>query len=125
MPIDQPAPRVLTRPPASSLRRRFVVPALILASVLIVDALVGEKGYRQVNAVERERAALDAQIEQLRLENAALRRRIVRLRHDPRAIEELARRDLGLIKPGEKLFIIRDRDEALENAPEPPPRSPR
>lgn len=124
MPVDQPAPRV-PRPPASSLRRRLVVPALILALVLIVDALVGEKGYRQVNAVERERAALDAEIEQLRLENAALRRRIVRLRHDPRAIEELARRDLGLIKPGEKLFIIRDRDKVLENAPEPPPRSPR
>ena len=27
---------------------------------------------------------------------------------DPEALEEIARKDLGLIKPGEKLFIIRD-----------------
>jgi cell division protein FtsB len=30
------------------------------------------------------------------------------LREDPAAIEDIARRDLGLIKPGEKLFIIKD-----------------
>ena len=29
-------------------------------------------------------------------------------RNDPTALEELARKDLGLIKPGEKLFILRD-----------------
>ena len=27
---------------------------------------------------------------------------------DPAAIEEAARRDLGLMKPGEKLFIVKD-----------------
>ena len=31
-----------------------------------------------------------------------------RLREDPSAIEELARQELGLIKPGEKLFIVKD-----------------
>jgi cell division protein FtsB len=31
-----------------------------------------------------------------------------RLRDDPAAIEEQARRELGLIKPGEVLFIIKD-----------------
>jgi cell division protein FtsB len=30
------------------------------------------------------------------------------LREDPNAIEELARRELGLIRPGETLFIIKD-----------------
>jgi cell division protein FtsB len=31
-----------------------------------------------------------------------------RLKEDPLAIEEIARRNLGLIKPGEKVFIIKD-----------------
>ena len=31
-----------------------------------------------------------------------------RLREDPSAIEEQARRELGLIKPGEVLFIVKD-----------------
>ena len=44
----------------------------------------------------------------LRTENARLREEARRLREDPAAIEEIARRELGLIKPGEKLFIVRD-----------------
>jgi len=43
-----------------------------------------------------------------RLENAVLRDRARRLAVDPNAIEEVARRDLGLIKPGERVFIIKD-----------------
>ncbi|MGE3405088.1 MAG: septum formation initiator family protein [Vicinamibacterales bacterium] len=31
-----------------------------------------------------------------------------RLREDPSAIEDIARRELGLIRPGEKLFILKD-----------------
>ena len=31
-----------------------------------------------------------------------------RLREDPAAIEEIARRELGLIKPGERVFILKD-----------------
>jgi cell division protein FtsB len=46
----------------------------------------------------------------LRSENAALREEARRLREDPAAIEEIARRELGLMSPGEKLFIIRDVD---------------
>ena len=30
------------------------------------------------------------------------------LREDPTAVEAVARQDLGLIKPGEKVFIVRD-----------------
>ena len=43
-----------------------------------------------------------------RAENQWLREEARRLREDPSAIEEIARRDLGLIKPGEKVFIIKD-----------------
>ena len=32
------------------------------------------------------------------------------LRKDPETIEGIARRELGLMKPGEKLFIIKDAD---------------
>ena len=39
---------------------------------------------------------------------ARLRDTARRLREDPATIEEVARRELGLIKPGEQLFIVRD-----------------
>jgi cell division protein FtsB len=37
-----------------------------------------------------------------------LREEARRLREDPTAVEEIARRELGLIKPGERLFIVKD-----------------
>ena len=43
-----------------------------------------------------------------RAENAHLADLARRLREDPDAIEEIARRELGLIKPGEKVFIVKD-----------------
>ena len=56
----------------------------------------------------REGQALEERIAERRAENAALAERARRLREDERAIEELARRELGLIRPGERVFIIRD-----------------
>jgi cell division protein FtsB len=44
----------------------------------------------------------------VRAENARLREEAQRLQEDASAIEDLARRELGLIKPGEKLFILKD-----------------
>jgi cell division protein FtsB len=51
---------------------------------------------------------LSATIARQRAENARLRDQARRLRDDPTAIEEIARRELGLIKPGERVFIIKD-----------------
>ncbi len=56
----------------------------------------------------REYTELSAQISRTRTENARLREVARGLREDPNAIEELARRELGLIRPGETLFIIKD-----------------
>ena len=55
-----------------------------------------------------QNAEISQTVSRLRLENARLRDERRRLESDPAAIEEIARRELGLIKPGEKLFIIKD-----------------
>ena len=55
-----------------------------------------------------------------RAENARLREEVRRLEEDPAAIEEIARRDLGLIRPGEKLFIVKDLPAPPARSPEPP-----
>src|SRR5207245_9756099 len=48
------------------------------------------------------------QIEQLNTQNNALRDSTRRLREDPSKIESVTRQELGLIRPGEKAFIIRN-----------------
>jgi cell division protein FtsB len=51
---------------------------------------------------------LSSAIARQRADNARLRDQARRLREDPAAIEEIARRELGLIRPGERVFIIKD-----------------
>ena len=76
--------------------------------VLIINALVGERGLMETLRARRQHQELVTAIERLRAENARLRGESRRLKTDPAAIEAIARQELGLIRPGELLFIIRD-----------------
>ncbi len=44
----------------------------------------------------------------------ALREEMRRLNEDPATIESLARQELGLIRPGEIVFILKDLKEATK-----------
>ena len=81
---------------------------VLIGCVLVVDALVGDKGVLQMLKKRQEAEALNRNLAAAQAENARLNELANRLKHDAQAIEDLARRDLGLIKKGEKLFIIRD-----------------
>jgi cell division protein FtsB len=81
---------------------------LTIGLVVFVDALVGEKGLLESMKKRQEFRTLEASIARARTENEALRQEATRLRNDPQAIEDLARRELGLIRPGEHLFIVKD-----------------
>jgi cell division protein FtsB len=100
--------RELARPADSRGRRMLRYTLLFVTIVLIADALVGEKGLLALMEARREFRAVDLALQRAREDNAALREDARRLREDPSAIEALARRDLGLIKPGELLFIVKD-----------------
>ena len=120
MPLERTEPKHGTS--AEPLRRNRVVPAtpsllrkrglhvllIFITVVLIVDALVGEKGLMQSMNARRQYQQLQASLEELRRENAALREEMRRLNEDPATIESLARQDLGLIRPGEVVFILKD-----------------
>jgi cell division protein FtsB len=81
---------------------------LLIGCVIIVDALVGDRGLVAMLKARKQYQALEASLERERAENAQMREDARRLREDPAAIEDVARRELGLIKPGEKLFIVKD-----------------
>ena len=99
--------KVVKRRPSRN--RRIVQVLLILgASIIIVDGLVGERGLLAMLRAQHEYDELAASISRQRADNARLRDQARRLREDPSAIEEIARRELGLIRPGERVFIIKD-----------------
>jgi cell division protein FtsB len=90
-------------------RRRALHNALLVVGcVLVIDALVGDKGLLAMLHARQTYRSLEQSLADVRTENAVLREEARRLREDPSAIEELARQELGLIKPGEKLFIVKD-----------------
>jgi cell division protein FtsB len=96
-----------TAPPRR--RRRAVQWVIVFAALVIaVDALVGDNGLMAMMKARQEYRALEQSLTAARAENARLREEARRLREDPSAVEEIARRELGLVRPGEKLFIIKD-----------------
>ena len=81
---------------------------ILVALVVVLDALAGDRGMLAMLRVRGQYTVLAATLARERAENARLAEQARRLREDPSAIEEVARRELGLIKPGEKVFIIKD-----------------
>ena len=87
----------------------------LLTAILIANALVGDRGLPANLRIRREHRELEAAIAALRATNQRLQLEAERLRNDPAEIENLAR-ELGLVRPGERLFIVTDR-----RAPAPVP----
>ena len=127
MPLDpepKPAPRKAA-PGVEPLRRKRVQPEPVVSVsprgrrilnlllgfatvVLLVDALVGEKGLVARMRARAEYQKQYAAVEAIKLQNIKLRETAASLRDDPSAIEAVAREELGLIREGEMLFILRD-----------------
>ncbi len=84
--------------------------SLIALIALVVGSFFGDRGILRMVA-QRERAeSLRREIELLRTENSRLAVEIAALKSDPRAIERLAREELGLARPGETVFSIREEE---------------
>jgi cell division protein FtsB len=99
----------VSQPKRDGRTRRIVRASLLfLALLIVVDALVGDRGLLAMIHARRQHTELAATIARQRAENARLREEARRLREDASAIEEIARRDLGLIRRGETVFIVKD-----------------
>ncbi len=104
-----------SQPRRAQAKRIVRVVAALFAVIVIVDALVGDRGLLAMRRARKQYDEVAAAITRQQADNLRLREEIRRLKDDPAAIEELARRELGLIRPGEKVFIVKD----LETPPTP------
>jgi len=96
---------------------------ILAALALTLTVLLGHLQYRlwfgigSVSAVEALQADVAAQIQQnaeLQQRNDALAAEVVDLKTGDVAIEERARNELGMIKPGEVFYRVVDRDGVLD-----------
>jgi cell division protein FtsB len=81
------------------------------ACVLAANALIGERGLSETLRARREFRDAVAELSRLQYQNAVLAEGVKRLRHDARTIEGVARAELGLIKPGEILVVVKSPSE--------------
>jgi cell division protein FtsB len=97
------------RRPEAGLRRKAVaLSSVLLLIALVVGSMFGDRGILHL-ITQRQRAdALRLEVETLRDENQRLYSEIRELRTDPRAVERLAREELGLARPGETVFLLRE-----------------
>ncbi|HYM69339.1 MAG TPA: septum formation initiator family protein [bacterium] len=106
---DQPAPKGDNQPQAArrastSPWRRVVVVAAVLVLAWSTGALGAE--YARTYALARQAAQLDQHRRDLVAANQVLRDEIGRLRTDDGYLEWLARKELGMVRPGEVEFLI-------------------
>jgi cell division protein FtsB len=107
-PVERQRVRTLTERSAHKGHGTVFYVLVFVTAVLVLNAVFGDKGVLAMMRAHREYAQLSAEVEQAREQNAQLSDQVRRLRDDPATIEDLARRQLGLIRAGEKVFIISD-----------------
>lgn len=91
------------------LRKKATTLFCVIAVIaLVVGSLFGDRGILQLLRQRERTEVLAREIEQLREENRLLAEDIVSLRRDPAAVERIAREQLGLARPGESVFVLRE-----------------
>lgn len=83
---------------------KLVVPIVLITGILTV---FGERGLTKAYKLTRERDEIRAKIEKQKRENQYLRGELASLRSDRRYIENIARKDLGLVREGETVYRFR------------------
>ncbi len=83
-----------------------LMPSLLIAIALFsVPTLVfGERGLPRLQSLTQRLAEIEGENEVLHRDNELLLRRIRSIRQDPRQVEWIARRELGLVRPEEVVY---------------------
>ena len=97
-------------------RKRLLL--LILIPLLIIGVLTffGEKGILQHLHLQKELVRIKEKNAKLEVENQKLKEEVKRLQTDKRYIEEIARRELGMVKQGEIVYQFEIPGKEKENS---------
>lgn len=89
--------------------RRGLILLLCFLGLLLLLSLLGDRSLFELYRMVRIKADLEHQIETLKREKTLLRQEVEAMRRFPSRAEEIARRDLGLVRPGEIVYQFRKR----------------
>ncbi len=92
--------------PSHTPRLKALAVAVFVVCCIVYGVLRDDEGVMHVFRERSRLQELSHSVSSLREENNQLRSEIKALRENPRAIEKLAREDLGLSREGEVVFIL-------------------
>ena len=101
-----------------ALRTFWISACAVTLLALVGIEILGENGYWARREHRKQMQALTEDIRSLQQENERLAQQVKDLRSDPHAIEERAREQLRLARPGEFIISLQP-----SPAPSPPPTS--
>jgi len=81
---------------------------LIFGAGFFFLTIHGYQGMRRIHQLAQKRENLVRENQELNKKNETLYREITRLKQDPLYLEEVARKEFGLVKPNEIIFFIND-----------------
>ncbi len=96
------------REPVTFRKRLILTLALCAILALVGRSILGDRGLFEVWRKKSSTQQLAAEVQALRDRNTALHQEIEALKHDPLAIERVAREEMGYSRPGEVTFVFRE-----------------
>jgi len=73
---------------------------------LLVHDIFGAHGFVAMRRTQKEIEQIREQIDKINDENKSLTNQVTSLKSDPKAIEHIAREEMGLARPGEMIFKL-------------------
>ena len=100
--------------------KRVIPPWFFVLVVLLLGfALFGDRGVIQVYKAYLQKTELEEKIVALEKNNEELRQEIDALRTDLKAIENIARQELGMVRPDEQVYQFHTRPVLTPEFPPP------
>ena len=94
------------REPAATGKNLITVWLVIIILVMLGYAVFGNRGVIRIVQAERQQEQLQAQLTGLQQEQQRLREEIERLQNDKDYWEQLARKNLGMVREGELIYHL-------------------
>lgn len=95
-------------------RKKVLLYSVLIVTVVGAWSVFGPYGALKYYGVANELHEIQSQNEQLRETNTALQQEIHKLKNDPVYLEEVARREFGLIKKNEVIYEFPEKKKRHE-----------
>jgi cell division protein FtsL len=84
--------------------KKTIMKNILIVSLILAVGYMFISEISQLSTLRKENERIRIKVDQLKVANKELRKKIEAIKNDERYIEKLAREELGMIKEGEKVY---------------------